>query len=94
MNKLVEDQEIDGTTIIGNPNLLLLGLGIFAFLLSITIAYFTFNPKYFTEINLENSLVWVFAGFIALFTFFSIYLILTLKKVTLTNTGLNISYPL
>ena len=93
MNKPVEDQEIDDTTIVGNPNLLLLGLGIFAFLLSITIAYFAFNPKYFTEINVENSLVWVFAGFIALFAFLSIYLVLTLKKVTLTNTGLNISYP-
>lgn len=93
MNKPIEAQETEDTTIVGNPNLLLLGLGIFTILLSATTAYYTFNPKYFTAINVENIFVWVFAGLIALFAFLSVYMILTLKKVTLTNTGLNISYP-
>jgi len=93
MTKNFKEAETEDTTIVGNPNLLLLGFGIITFLLSATIAYYTFNPKYFTEISLENSLVWVFAFFIALFAFLSVYMILTLKKVTLTNTSLNISYP-
>jgi len=94
MTKNYKESEIeDTTTIVGNPNLLLLGLGIFTFLLSATIAYYTFNPKYFTSVNIENIFVWVFAGLIALFAFLSVYMIFTLKKVTLTNTGLNISCP-
>ncbi|QGK72955.1 hypothetical protein [Flavobacterium sp. SLB02] len=94
MTKNYKKTEIeDTTTIVGNPNLLLLGLGIFTFLLSATITYYTFNPKYFTAVNIENTFVWVFAGLIALFAFLSVYMIFTLKKVTLTNTGLNISYP-
>ncbi|MCC9066157.1 hypothetical protein [Flavobacterium piscisymbiosum] len=93
MTKNFKEAETEDTTIVGNPNLLLLGFGIITFLLSITIAYYTFNLKYFTEISLENSLVWVFEFFIVLLAFLSVYMILTLKKVTLTNTGLNISYP-
>lgn len=94
MNKTIVEPEIDERTIIvGNPNLLLVGMGIFTLLLSLTIAYYTFNRKYFTEITVENVFVWVFAGLIALFAFLSIYMIFTLKKVTLTNTGLNLSYP-
>jgi len=93
MTKKINVAETEDTTIVGNPNLLLLGFGIFAILLSATTAYYTFNLKYFTEISLENSLVWVFAFFIAVFAFLSVYMIFTLKKVTLTNTGLNISYP-
>jgi hypothetical protein len=93
MTQNLKEPEIENTTIVGHPNLLLLGLGIFTFLLSGTIAYYTFNPKYFTSATIENIFVWVFACVIALFAFLGVYMIFTLKKVTLTNTGLSISYP-
>lgn len=93
MTKNFKEAQIEEATIVGNPNLFLLAMGIFTFLLSATIAYYTFNPKYFIAVNVENIFVWVFAGLIALFAFLSIYMIFTLKKVTLTNTGLNVSYP-
>lgn len=95
MNKTLNETETqDAAIIVGNPNLLLLALGIFCFLFSITIAYYTFNYKYFTQFTLENLVVWLFAVFIAVFALLSIYLILTLKKVKLTNSSLTIAYPL
>lgn len=94
MKNLKESAIENDPIIVGNPNLFLLGLGIFTLLLCITIAYFTFDFNNFIHCKPENILVWVFAFFLALFAFLSIYMILTLKKVTLTNTGLNISYPL
>lgn len=95
MNKTKNETAIENTLIIvGNPNLLLIGLGIFTLLLSVTIAYFTFNINYFIHYSTENIFVWVFALSILLFAALSIYMILTVKKVILTHTGLKISYPL
>ena len=92
MEKKLKETESD-EIIVGNPNLLLVALGIWTFLLSLTVGYYTFNSKYFTEVNSENVFIWIFACLIALFGFLGIYMIFTLKKVTLTNMGLTISYP-
>ena len=92
MEKKLKETELD-EIIVGNPNLLLVALGIWTFLLSLTVGYYTFNSKYFTEVNSESVFIWIFACLLALFGFLGVYMIFTLKKLTLTNTGLTISYP-
>lgn len=95
MIKTLKDTETEDTTkIVGNPNLFLLGVAIWGFLFSVTLAYYTFNPKYFTAFTLENVFIWIYASLIVLFAILCVYSILTLKKVTLTNTSLTIEYPL
>lgn len=91
MNKNLHNED---EIVVANPNSFLVVFGIFCAFLSAIIGYYTFNYKYFTEVNAESILIWIFAILLIFFAVLSIISIFSTKKVILTNTSLTISNPL
>jgi len=80
--------------IIANPSLLQIGFSIFGMLFFFSAAYLVYNPEVESYQKTDYRAMWVI---ISLFCFFAIgclYMLLSSKKVELTDEFLSIEYPL
>lgn len=91
--KKTELSETEEVTITAKPSLFLVCVGFFGIILSLFIGFYTFNYNYFTAVNPENILIWIFSLLLVSFALLSLISILKTKKIVLTNTSLIVSTP-
>lgn len=79
--------------IIANPSDLQIGSSIFFTFIYLIIAYYTYNAEWENNKQSDNTIILIVTIIICLFAVGSLYMLLSSKKVELTNEKLTISYP-
>ncbi|WP_433829049.1 hypothetical protein [Flavobacterium anhuiense] len=80
--------------IIANPSLLQIGFSIFGMLFFLSMAYLVYNPEVESYQKADYRAMWVIILLFCLFAIASFYMLLSSKKVELTDDFLSIEYPL
>lgn len=84
---------IENNKIIGYPSVLQIGFSFFGMLFSSAIAYLIYNSKSKINNQNDNIIIWILISIFCVFSLASLYMLLSSKKVELTNETLSISYP-
>ncbi|HEY1195080.1 hypothetical protein [Flavobacterium sp.] len=80
--------------IIANPSLLQIGFSLFGMLFSLSVSYLIYNPEVESYEKGDYLAMWILISIFGIFALGCIYMLLSSKKVELTDEFLSIEYPL
>lgn len=83
----------ENNKIIANPSILQIGFSFFGMLFSSTFAYLMYNSKWVIHNQTDYVMLSIFNAIFCLFALACLYMLLSSKKIELTNKTLSISYP-